>query len=261
MSPEQAEGHIERLGPWSDVYSLGATLYSLLTGKPPFEGNEVAAILESVRKGDFIAPRHLDPSIAKGLEAVCLRAMAFLPEDRYAHAVPWPTTSSSGWPTSPSPPTASGRLSDWPAGSDGTGPGRLTAAAGLIGISLAAIVGATLIEGGRRREEIARKEAETNFVMAQNAVKDYLTSVSENTLLKQQDSVDIRSLRSELLNTALKYYKNFVDQRSNDPGLRRELATAYFRVGEITQDIGSRVEAIAAFQQGTVHLGSTRRGR
>ena len=94
---------------------------------------------------------------------------------------------------------------------------------------------------------MARKEAETNFVMAQDAVKDYLTSVSENTLLKQQDSVDIRGLRQELLNTALKYYKNFVNQRNNDPNLRQQLANAYFRVGEITQEIGSRVEAIEAF--------------
>ena len=78
-------------------------------------------------------------------------------------------------------------------------------------------------------------------------MEDYLTSVSENTLLKQQDSVDIRSLRQELLNTALKYYKNFVNQRSNDPNLRQQLANAYFRVGEITQEIDSRVEAIEAF--------------
>ena len=67
--------------------------------------------------------------------------------------------------------------------------------------------------------------------MAQSAVEDYLTSVSENTLLKEQDSVDIRGLRRELLENALKYYQRFVSQRSNDPLLRRELANAYFRVG------------------------------
>ncbi len=97
------------------------------------------------------------------------------------------------------------------------------------------------------READARKEAQANFNMAQKAVEDYLTSVSENTLLKQQDSVDIRSLRKELLDTALKYYKNFVNQRNNDPNLRQQLANAYFRVGEITQEIDSRAEAIEAF--------------
>ncbi len=84
--------------------------------------------------------------------------------------------------------------------------------------------------------------------MALKAVEDYLTSVSENTLLKQQDSVDLRSLRQELLATALKYYKSFVNQRSNDPRLRQQLAGAYFRVGEITQEIDSRNEAIKAFR-------------
>ena len=84
--------------------------------------------------------------------------------------------------------------------------------------------------------------------MAQSAVDDYLTSVSENTLLKQQDSVDIRSLRQELLNNALTYYKNFVNQRSNDPALRQQLANAYFRAGEITRGNRlARVEAIEAF--------------
>ena len=85
--------------------------------------------------------------------------------------------------------------------------------------------------------------------MAQTAVDDYLTSVSENTLLKEQDSVDIRGLRKELLNNALKYYERFVNERSNDPALREQLANAYFRVGEITQEIDSHQRAIEAFRK------------
>ena len=56
MSPEQARGELNRLGPRSEVYSLGATLYCLLTGKPPCEGENLAAVLRAVEDGQFPAP-------------------------------------------------------------------------------------------------------------------------------------------------------------------------------------------------------------
>jgi hypothetical protein len=83
ISPEQAKGELERLGPTSDVYSLGATLYCLLTGKPPYEGAAVD-VLPRVPRGEFPRPRGVEPGIDPALEAVCLKAMALKPEDRYA---------------------------------------------------------------------------------------------------------------------------------------------------------------------------------
>ncbi len=82
MSPEQAEGDLEHLGPRSDVYSLGATLYCLLTGRPPHEG-DIGEVLRAVQRGDVRPPRQLDPTIDRALEAVCLKAMAHKPGDRY----------------------------------------------------------------------------------------------------------------------------------------------------------------------------------
>ena len=84
MSPEQARGDLEHLGPRSDVYSLGATLYCLLTGKPPLEGNNVGELLGKAQRGEFPHPRQFDPSIDKALEAVCLKAMSPDPENRYS---------------------------------------------------------------------------------------------------------------------------------------------------------------------------------
>ncbi|MGO9464371.1 MAG: protein kinase domain-containing protein [Isosphaeraceae bacterium] len=82
MSPEQAAGDLDQLGPQSDVYSLGATLYCLLTGKPPFEG-DVGEVLRKVKNGEFVRPRQLDASIDPALEAICLKAMATKPDKRY----------------------------------------------------------------------------------------------------------------------------------------------------------------------------------
>ncbi len=121
MSPEQAGGNLEALGPRSDVYSLGATLYCLLIGRPPFVG-EHGEVLRAVQQGGFRPPRSIDSSIDPALEAVCLKAMAFRPEDRYGTAGRWPMTSNAGWRMSPSRPGASPSPGGCAAGRSGTAP-------------------------------------------------------------------------------------------------------------------------------------------
>jgi len=83
MSPEQALGHKE-VGPASDVFSLGATLYQLLTSRPPYQG---AMALVDAAAWKFPRPRQLRRDVPPALEAVCLKAMAFRPEDRYTTAL------------------------------------------------------------------------------------------------------------------------------------------------------------------------------
>jgi formylglycine-generating enzyme required for sulfatase activity/tRNA A-37 threonylcarbamoyl transferase component Bud32 len=83
MSPEQAAGRLDLLGPRSDVYSLGATLYCLLTGQAPFPTGDAGEVLGRVQRGDCPRPRDLDRQIHPALEAVCRKAMALSPDDRY----------------------------------------------------------------------------------------------------------------------------------------------------------------------------------
>jgi formylglycine-generating enzyme required for sulfatase activity/tRNA A-37 threonylcarbamoyl transferase component Bud32 len=84
MSPEQAAGRLDRLGPQSDVYGLGATLYTLLSGQAPFTEGDAVEILLKVQKGDFPPPGRANRLVPPALDAVCLKAMALAPEERYA---------------------------------------------------------------------------------------------------------------------------------------------------------------------------------
>ena len=84
MSPEQASGNPEAVGPPSDVYCLGATLYKLLTGVAPFSGHDLLGLIERIRAGQFTPPRAIHKEIPPPLEAICLKAMHREPQERYA---------------------------------------------------------------------------------------------------------------------------------------------------------------------------------
>jgi hypothetical protein len=84
MSPEQSEGRLEQVGPLSDIYSLGATLYCLLTGKAPIEESDVGAALRRVQRGEFTPPRAVNTRVPHALESICLKAMASKPAERHA---------------------------------------------------------------------------------------------------------------------------------------------------------------------------------
>ncbi len=85
MSPEQAAGRLDKLSPASDVYSLGATLYTVLTGCNPFDTvSNSGDVLRQVQQGNFPKPKQRDSGVPAGLEAICLKAMETDPKARYA---------------------------------------------------------------------------------------------------------------------------------------------------------------------------------
>jgi serine/threonine protein kinase len=86
MPPEQAEGRVADTGPRSDVYSLGAILYEMLTGRPPFVGDNAVQVMRAVSLEDPVPPRRIAHDVPRDLETVCLRCLQKRPERRYATA-------------------------------------------------------------------------------------------------------------------------------------------------------------------------------
>ncbi len=86
MAPEQSAGRLDLIDRRTDVYGLGAILYEVLTGAPPFGGDSTEEVLRKVREEEPAPPRQLWPEVPPALEALCLRALAKRPEERPAAA-------------------------------------------------------------------------------------------------------------------------------------------------------------------------------
>ena len=86
MAPEQAAGRTDEIGAASDVYGLGAVLYRILTGRPPFEGSNVVETLDQVRGDDVVPPGRISKGIPRDLESICLKCLEKRPADRYESA-------------------------------------------------------------------------------------------------------------------------------------------------------------------------------
>jgi serine/threonine protein kinase len=86
MSPEQAAGLSRRVGPASDVYSLGAIFYQCLAGRPPFASESVVQLLDQIRFAEPAPVRELRPEVPEAVEVVCRKCLHKVPEERYKTA-------------------------------------------------------------------------------------------------------------------------------------------------------------------------------
>lgn len=169
MSPEQAGGKTDRIGPLSDVYSLGAILYTLLTGRPPFQSTTPTATLIQVLQQEPVSPRALNAKAPRDLETICLKCLEKEPRRRYASAGELAAELNrylTGEPIQARPIGSAARLWRWcrrkPAMATVSALALFATVAGIVTLAVATIVVTKSRNEARnlaKQEKVAREEA------------------------------------------------------------------------------------------------------
>jgi eukaryotic-like serine/threonine-protein kinase len=240
MSPEQAAGQGAPLDPRTDVYSLGATLYELLTLEPLFAGDDPRRLLRQILDDEPRPPRSVDAAVPVELETIVLKAVGKDPAERYPTARTFAEDLRrflEHRPILARRPTLPARLQKWARRHPSV---VVAAVALLVLVAVGALLSTALIQAEQTRtsdayrlERQRAQEAEARFQLARRSV-DEMIRISEEELA---DKPFTQSLRRRLLESALIYYQEFIDLRRGDPEAQTELVATQERVQKVLADL------------------------
>jgi tetratricopeptide (TPR) repeat protein len=261
MAPEQAKGKHRLIGPPADIYALGAILYDLLTGRPPFKGETIMDTLMMVQNVEPVPPTRLQPHVPRDLETICLKCLQKEPARRYGTALELAEDLDSftnGRPIKARKVSAAERSWMWAK--------RRPAAAALVLVSLLALL--ALGAGGwvfaQREADRAlvaellkidaveardlavqeQKRAETNLYRAFDSGDQLFLRISQEALLNQPA---MEQVRRDLLLRSLAFYQGFLQDYSNNRNVLYDLGRAQRRVGGIYEKLDDPRKALTHY--------------
>ncbi len=239
MAPEQVNGKADKL---TDVYGLGAILYTGLTGRPPHRAATVAETFKQILEQEPVAPRTLDKHIPRDLESIAFKALSKSPPDRYDSAAALAddlTRYLEGRPVSAKPTSPPERIWRWMKRE----PLVASLATGIIA-ALAIGLGISMSYYFLAAENA--RSASKNAELAILSVEEYLTQVADSPELGEKG---LELLRRRLLTSALDFYHRLAEQSPSSRAVQERIAAAHERLGMIHSTLGELDKAADQFQR------------
>ena len=252
MAPEQVEADNDLVGTRTDVYGLGAILFEILTAQPPVTGSSVGEVFSKIQAGDIPRAREIEPTVPRALEAVCSKAMARKPSDRYARVEDL-AEDVRRWivdePVSVHRDPLAVRVLRW-------GRRHRTLASSLAALLVTTVIGlaigVVLIGRERDRTEAQRVIATNNADRALHNLR--LAQDADDGLLGEVADVDLADIpqmepvRKRLLEKAQAGYKQFLVEERDDPMVRWGAMRAQVRLADIQALLGDTPKAEASYR-------------
>jgi len=247
MAPEQAGGKGQEVGPAADVYALGAILYELLTGRPPFKAATALETLQQVVADEPVPPAQLNARIPADLETICLKCLQKQPAQRYHRAAALADDLGrflAGKPIQARPVGRTERLVKWVR--------REPMVAGLL-----ALVAFTLLLGTSVATVFGIR-ANNNAIRAEKAEDDTLASFRASTDDAIEELIGSKQVlgpqEKNYLEKTLKRWQAFAMRTGDDQKSRRLRAEGYFRVAMLRHKLGQTEAALAGYHEAlTIH--------
>ncbi len=239
MSPEQAEGRLDRIDRRTDIYGLGAILFEVLTGHAPHRGGGTAELLRRIALGETPRARATEPSAPAALEAVCARAMARAPEQRYESAAAladdvqrWLADEPVSAYAEPLRVRVGRKLRRYRS---------LVAGAAVVLLSVAAVASVLAWRISREKD---RAEAAEQVALRQS---DVALEALDDMIMKVQDELENTPggyvPRVQILRSAMRRLERLNDVPATNDRVRRKHILAHMQLGDLHWELAERPRA------------------
>jgi serine/threonine-protein kinase len=269
MAPEQARGELKNLGPSADIYSLGAMLYEMLVGRPPFLGTTPFETILQVIKEEPVPPSRLIAKLPPDIETICLKCLQKEPTKRYASAELLAEDCRrfiSGEPILSRPISPAERAWRWCRRNPKVAGLLATVAGLLVVVAVTSTVSALTIAQERNLKEIQRQDAVDARLTAETAKKEadenakvatdqagLALSTMQLLIDKVQNQLDeaprTQQLKRDLLETAMEGLKAVAKKAEGSTSIEATMLSAHMRMGGMFRQLGDTDDAMNEFEK------------